>query len=128
MSEHEVSRAEGWAARLSGLPRFARMLLSALVALIVTAFTAQLLTTVMGAAALTEQGAATVAYGISGGAGLLSYIAGWWTLLGFGDDPQAPVRQRGVYFLLFGLVVLVALVVWVLFGTVLALLPPEVPI
>ncbi len=131
MSQQEAkpSRMVLWVARLSRWPRGLRMALCAVIALLTVALVVQIVTLIAGGPA--EQFEASTASTIlllAAGAGLVVYMVGWWSLIGFSGDPHPVLGTRAANFLLFGLLVTLALLVWALISTIIAFLPPEIPI
>ena len=128
MGQQANTRMDIWTARLQGLPRGVRMLLAAIIALLSGGLVSQLAGLLMGPEAMIEPASATLALLIAGGAGIVVYIVGWWSLIGFGGEPDLPLGRRAVYFALFGALVLLALVIWLVISLVIAALPPQIPI
>lgn len=95
--------------RLLRLPRLTRILLAA-----VFAFAAALMIDRLFAASFYDANTAGSTFSISVIFGLISYVIGWWLLLGFGPQETKPRRLLPYYvvistiFLIIGLVLLVA--------------------
>ncbi len=119
---------EALATRLGGLPRLARIILCAVIAVLSAALFSQLATLAVGAPALRDRQAATLIFALSAVVGLATYIIGWWGLLGFDDEAEPHLGRRAVYFVFFGVLVGLALLVWLLISVVIAALPPQIPI
>jgi uncharacterized membrane-anchored protein len=128
MSARKSSRVAAWAARLSRWPRVVRMALVAVIALLFAALASQVTGLLVGPAAHTEVSAGSTVVIVAAVAGFLTYLLGWWVLVGFGLEPHPELGARAVSFVIFGVLVALVLVVWALVGTIIAMLPPEVPI
>ncbi len=106
------SRIEQWAIRLDRLPRTARIVLSFLVTLILTAVVSVIVDRAL-LKDISDSGMTPALVAVAVGVAL--YFVGWWALVGFDGDPGA-VWQAGATAVLYvslgvaGLIVLVMLI------------------
>jgi branched-subunit amino acid transport protein len=109
------SRIEVWAMRLDRLPRTARIVLSFVITLVLTAvvsvFVDRVLLNDMSDSGTTP---ALVAVAV----GVVLYILGWWTLVGFDGNPTEPWRASAVavLYVSLGVAGLFILVMLILIG------------
>ena len=99
-----------------------------LVAALLAVGLAQLLTLLIGDAALYDLTTANTVFIAAGVAGFVGYVWGWWALIGFDREPGAMLGRRAVYFLMVGVVILVALLIWLVINLIIAALPPQIPL
>lgn len=128
MSQQRVSRIDRWAERVAGLPRVVRMLLAILIALVTAALVSQIGSLLIGPSTMTSMDSVTTLLVLAGVGGLIAYVVGWWLFLGFSREPHLPPSRRSVYFLVYGVLALVAVLIWLVFSFIIASLPPEIPI
>ncbi len=127
MSEQE-SRMSRWLLRLARLPRLGRIILIGVIAILFGLFVLQVATLLAGDMALYDMATAQNMFLISGAAGLAAYVVGWVCLVGFEREAQPQLKRRAVYYVLFGLLVAVALGIWLLVSVAIAMLPPQIPL
>ena len=79
MTEGSESRLDNWTARLTRLPRLVRMVLNGLIALLLGAMLALLLSLLVGEAALTDADTALFIFSVAMIGGLIAYVVGYWS-------------------------------------------------
>ncbi|NDJ75783.1 MAG: hypothetical protein GYB65_05960 [Chloroflexi bacterium] len=113
-----AQRIERWAARINRLPRLARVILSLVITLEVTALMWLLLALVFDLKLDEVDSTTTIVLVIVLGLGLAAYVVGWWAMVGFDLDPDRP-WQAGTATVLYvagGIIAQVLLLVLALFG------------
>ncbi len=124
----QPSRMAQWAARLSRLPRLARMLLTVVISLILAAVVSMVLVLLTGGAAFSDLNAATLVLVIAAGTGLGAYVLGYWVLVGFNREAHPALSARAVNYVIVGGLAGLAMLIWLLISLIIALLPPEIPL
>lgn len=122
------ARVAAWAMRLSGWPRVVRILICGAIALLSAVVTSQLVAAFMNFAVLQDASAANTLLFISIGAGFVAYMIGWWLLVGFDREQHPELGSGAVFFVIYGILIAVILIGWILVRTLVAYLPPEIPI
>ncbi len=128
MSQQVDTRIDTWAGQIAGLPRIVRMLIAGVIALLSAGLASQIGSLVLGPSTMTNVNSATTLLLLAGAGGLVAYIVGWWLLIGFSGEPHLPPSRRAVYFLVYGVLAVAAVVIWLVISFVFASLPPEIPI
>ena len=128
MTKRRESRLDNWTGRLERMPRLARMLLNGLIALMLAALTALLISLLVGEAAFTEADTALFVFGVAMGVGLVAYVVGYWNLLGFDREAHPHLTRRAVYYVLTGVFTALILLIWLIISLIITSLPPEIPL
>ncbi len=120
MPQRSETRMALWVARIERWPRVGRMVLSFVIALILSGLVWWAVAQLLGIGPLEAHPNATLALGIVVVAGFVFYGYGWWVLVGFDTDPARPwqARPRSVWYVFLGGVGLVMVVVLLLLGLV----------
>ena len=128
MTKRRESRLDNWTGRLERMPRLARMLLNGLIALMLAALTALLISLLVGEAAFTEADTALFVFGVAMGVGLVAYVVGYLNLLGFDREAHPHLTRRAMYYVLTGVFTALILLIWLIISLIITSLPPEIPL
>ena len=128
MTEGSKSRLDNWTARLTRVPRLVRMVLNGLIALLLGAMLALLLSLLVGEAALTDADTALFIFSVAMIGGLIAYVIGYWSLLGFEREAHPRLTRRAMYYVLVGGFTALILLIWLLISLIITALPPEIPL
>lgn len=112
------SRIEQWAALVNRLPRATRIALSVVIALELTLLISLIVDRLLIASVYEGDVGAMVPALIAVGIGVMSYVIGWWALVGFDADPSRPWRagRLAVLYTAAGAAGLIVLAMLILIG------------